>query len=648
MRLWGRATFIRRRMLCLWLLLLGFALVTLALSDLFNRDWGHSDQRPGPPQRPVQRIPSAPDLEIILDSRDPALELGVDLAPLKSLQEDQLLFVPSTQGTKNPPQRRGSYKVLLPGAGKDATASPTHGEMGKAVRLHLEGTERDVELAAVQKYGFNEVVSTRISLHRRLPETRHPECLGEKYSESLPSASVVICFHDEAWSTLLRTVHSVLDTAPKQYLQEVLLVDDLSQHGHLKSVLSEYVTHLDGVRLIRSTKRLGVGGCRALGAARAAGEVLMFIDSHCECQKGWLEPLLERVAQDRTRVVSPIMDVIDWQTFQYNATQWPVRGVFDWRLDFHWESNPQMQDKGPDSAVQPVRSPALGGGVVAIDKHFFQSVGAYDPGMLLWGAEQIELSIRVWSCGGSMEVVPCSRVAHLDRHHLPYRLPDQEQLQRNKIRIADTWMDAYRKIFYRRDTLAHFIRQSESPNIAERLRLKRSLGCRNFHWYLTTVYPQLYIPQDRPALSGELYNVGTGSCADYPRGQGPQGGAMNVAPCSGTGSQHCDLNSELEVRWGPMGALCLDAKGETVVLSPCPTHRPSTSRLQWKFIKLSGQLVHQESQLCLEAVKEGGSSQSSPREVSTHTNTGSLFLRPCTHHPRQQWHFEQLVAPKGA
>ncbi|XP_044028373.1 polypeptide N-acetylgalactosaminyltransferase 15-like isoform X2 [Siniperca chuatsi] len=617
MRLWGRATAVRRRMLCLWLLLLGFALVTLALSDFFNRDWDHSYQKPGPPGRPLQRIHSAPDLEVIVDSRDPALELGVDLAPLKSLQEDQLLFVPSTQGTKNPPQKKGSYKVLLPGANKDTRdpAPPTHGEMGKAVRLHLEGMERDMEISAVQKYGFNEVVSERISLHRRLPEARHPECLGEQYSESLPSATVVICFHDEAWSTLLRTVHSVLDTAPKQYLQEVLLVDDLSQHGHLKSVLSEYVSHLDRVRLIRSTRRLGVGGCRALGAARAAGEVLVFMDSHCECQKGWLEPLLERVAQDRTRVVSPIMDVIDWQTFQYNATQWPVRGVFDWRLDFYWESSPQLQDKDPDSAVQPVRSPALGGGVVAVDRHFFQSVGAYDPGMLLWGEEQIELSIR-------------------------------ELLQRNKIRIADTWMDAYRKIFYRRDTLAHFIRQSESPNITERLRLKRNLGCRNFHWYLTTVYPQLYIPQDRPALSGELYNVGTGSCADYPRGQGLQGGAMNVASCSGTGSQHCDLNSEFEVRWGPMGALCLDAKGERVVLSPCPTHRPTNSRLQWKFIKLSGQLVHQQSQLCLEVVKEGGLPQSSPSEVNT--NTGGLFLRPCTHHPRQQWHFEQLVAPKGA
>ncbi|KAF3707578.1 Polypeptide N-acetylgalactosaminyltransferase 15 [Channa argus] len=507
MRLWGRAT-ILRRMLCLWLLLLGFTLVILLLSDFFNRGGIHSLQKLGPPRRPFQRF-RPPDMEVIVDSRDPALQLGVDLAPLKSLQEDQLLFVPSSQGSKSPPQKRANYKVLLPAANKDATA-PGEGDP----QVHLEELEKNLQL----RYGFNEGFSG--SLHRSLPEVRSHGCFEEQYSESLPLASVIICFHDETWSTLLRTVHSVLDTAPNQFLQEVLLVDDLSQHGHLKSALSQYMAHLEKVRLIRSSKRLGVAGCRTLGAARAAGEVLVFMDSHCECHKGWLEPLLERVAQDRTRVVSPIIDVIDWETFQYNATQWPVRGVFDWRLDFYWESNPQLQDKDPDMDNKPVQSPSLGGEVLAIDRHFFQSVGSYDPGMLLWGAEQIELSIR-----------------------------------------------------------------SESPNIAERLQLKRRLGCRNFHWYLTTVYPQLYIPQDRPGLSGELYNVGTGSCADYSRGQGLQGGPMIIAPCSGTGSQHCDLNFEGEVRWGPMGALCLDAKLERVVLSPCPILRPTTRRLQWKFIK---------------------------------------------------------------
>lgn len=153
-------------MLCLWLLLIGFALVALALSDLFNRDSDRNLHKP--PRQPLQRIASPPDLEVIVDSHDPVLELGADLTPLKSLQEDQLLFVPSIHGTKSSPQKKRSYKMLLPGP-------PTHGEMGKAVRLHLEGLERDMELRALQQYGFNEVVSERISLHRRLPEARHPE-----------------------------------------------------------------------------------------------------------------------------------------------------------------------------------------------------------------------------------------------------------------------------------------------------------------------------------------------------------------------------------------------------------------------------------------------------------------------------------------
>lgn len=167
----------RRRTFCLWLLLLGFALSTLVLSDLFHRDL--RSYNPGSPSRSRYRIPSAPDLEVIVDSRDPALELDADLPPLKSLQEDQLLLVPSLEGTKNPSQKKGAYKVLLPGTNKDNrdVAPAAHGGAGgagEAVRLGLEERRKDAEPSSLQKYGFNEAVSEGISVHRSLPEARHP------------------------------------------------------------------------------------------------------------------------------------------------------------------------------------------------------------------------------------------------------------------------------------------------------------------------------------------------------------------------------------------------------------------------------------------------------------------------------------------
>lgn len=58
-------------------------------------------------------------------------------------------------------------------------------------------------------------------------------CVEQRFwrCPGLPTTSVIIVFHNEAWSTLLRTVYSVLHTAPAALLTEILLVDDASTDG---------------------------------------------------------------------------------------------------------------------------------------------------------------------------------------------------------------------------------------------------------------------------------------------------------------------------------------------------------------------------------------------------------------------------------
>ena len=45
--------------------------------------------------------------------------------------------------------------------------------------------------------------------------------------------SVVIVFHNEGWTPLLRTVHSVVNRTPKKLLKEVVMFDDYSDKSHL-------------------------------------------------------------------------------------------------------------------------------------------------------------------------------------------------------------------------------------------------------------------------------------------------------------------------------------------------------------------------------------------------------------------------------
>lgn len=54
----------------------------------------------------------------------------------------------------------------------------------------------------------------------------------------------------------------------------------------------------------------------------------------------------------------------------------------------------------------------------------------------------------MWQCGGSVEVLPCARIAHIERAHKPYTEDLTSHVRRNALRVAEVWMDEFKSHVY--------------------------------------------------------------------------------------------------------------------------------------------------------------------------------------------------------
>lgn len=506
-------------------------------------------------------------------------------------------------------------------------------EMGSNGRpVYLPGYPQDRMRALFSINRFNLVVSDKISVDRKLPDARKVACRKIAYNiDNLPNTSVIIVFHNEAWSTLARTVHSILNTAPKHLLAEIILVDDASNRTFLGKSLEYYMNNLSSIRgvnikVIRSSNRVGLIRSRLLGVEKSKGKVLTFIDAHCEATHGWLEPLLEQVRLDRRVAACPIIDIINEDTFAFTRSFELHLGAINWGLNFRWypisrrelvASNGYYKLEGKTKVtelVHPFQSPVMAGGLFSIDREYFNEIGKYDPNLDIWGGENIELSLRLWQCGGQVKIVPCSHVAHIFRKSSPYTFrPGREVadiLYTNLARVAEVWMDDWRFFFYALNpivnrTLNKVGKDKALINIDDRKKLRSDLKCQNFEWFLDNVWPEHFFPKpDR--FFGKLRQDVTGRCLQRPTvriGSGQAAvGAIEVDNCS----KHL-ISQQLFVFDSKNGFLktdeniCLDSGSDPmptrqVILAPCS----ESVRQKWTHTNEST-FVHEKSGLCLDS-----------------------------------------------
>ncbi|XP_041367907.1 polypeptide N-acetylgalactosaminyltransferase 5-like [Gigantopelta aegis] len=394
-----------------------------------------------------------------------------------------------------PAEANGMLDVKMKPAQDDVNYPGKNGTAVVIERQRLSQADRAAYDNGFSLHSFNQFVSDMIPVDRSVPDDREEECKHIQYPEDLLDTSVIICFHNEAWSVLLRTVQSVINKSPPRLLKEIILVDDYSDLDYLRTPLDNYMARLGVVKIIHATKRLGLIRARLQGVAAATGAVLTFLDSHIECQNGWLEALLARVSLGWKHVAWPNIPSIDQKTFEfkYISARDQHIGGFYWDMVFHWIDVPEEQRKHQTSIISPLRSPTMAGGLFSINKKFFEYLGSYDPGMEIWGAENMELSFKIWMCGGIIESVPCSIVGHVFRTRTNLaELRSGKVVRRNTARMVEVWLDEYKEFYYE---MINF-NKMDYGDVSDRLALRRRLNCKSFDWYMKNVNPTMFIPSE--------------------------------------------------------------------------------------------------------------------------------------------------------
>ncbi|XP_042238685.1 polypeptide N-acetylgalactosaminyltransferase 2-like, partial [Homarus americanus] len=229
------------------------------------------------------------------------------------------------------------------------------------------GYLRDREHDPYSRHAFNIKVSNSLPSDRFYQTPGIPgepsKCGQLEYDlDTLPTVSVVVTFHNEARSALLRTLYSVLSRTPEELLVDIVLVDDASDNPSDGLLLAG----LPKVRLIRNDQRQGLTRSRVRGANASKGDTIFFLDSHCEVNLGWVTPLLDTLRQKPNSLVCPVIDVIDQDTLDYRAAGTVLKGGFDWGLHFRWVP---LTDEEKAARVDPTavyRSPAVAGGLFLI------------------------------------------------------------------------------------------------------------------------------------------------------------------------------------------------------------------------------------------------------------------------------------------
>jgi GT2 family glycosyltransferase len=243
----------------------------------------------------------------------------------------------------------------------------------------------------------------------------------------VPRISIVIAGHNEG-ENLLRTVDSCLETA-SVLEPEIVVADDASADRSVENLLRRHPR----VRVVAHRERRGTSPTKDLGARRSRGDTILFLDAHCKPEPWAIEILLNDVEDWKGGAIfTPRIPALDCGRWENDRTQMG----FGYSLKLERFQCDWLGLDGMSRMGRYFESPALVGCCLAVSRSLYEKLGGFDPYMLEWGVEDIDLALRAWLMGHQVLHDPFAEIGHRFRARFDTFTVTTEAVLVNQIRMA--------------------------------------------------------------------------------------------------------------------------------------------------------------------------------------------------------------------
>jgi GT2 family glycosyltransferase len=287
--------------------------------------------------------------------------------------------------------------------------------------------------------------------------------------------SVIIPSHNEGdW--LKKTVFGVLENTTYPDFEIVVVADGCTDKSC--DFLHKGVPN---VKLIQPETSVGAAKARNEGAKIAEGDLFVFLDSHMiPTDESWLSELalqLENEGVGAATLKIPYLEERNRVAYIYT--------IKDLLLEPTWVS--------PTSKTEVQQVPAIPGACFGIRRAMFQKTGGFDSGLMKWGREDLEYSLRLWRLGYDLTMSPRAGIAHSWERKRTFEISWNE-VDYNILRTALTLLspDYSDKVAKHLQTIRpqnvtkylHLLKQDEE--FQTRKKILSQQFTRSFHDYIST------------------------------------------------------------------------------------------------------------------------------------------------------------------